>query len=1556
LKGVKRIIEKHFNEETTFNAMTDVAGFTVVVKDYETLIKMAEEVTKDGTVVRVKDRYKEPINGYQDFLLNVRTADGFVGEIQLTVEQMYQAKQNFGGHALYDVTRAMNLAIGKELTKKQCDHDKEILGEISKKFYGKATGLVYSAARATASSLDMASPSFQQYSSKNGVGDKVLSAFTLNNLEPLLANSWSFQFTNPVMDGSSTEAGTESGRLQAGGGLTGHVPENVQTGLPSTVGAAGLDEDLTNRKSGIVEAGASSSAKSATFVPSSNSIAGNEENVKGKNDKSLFQLTQEEAEEQSLEFPTWQKWKEAAEVEDIFGLDAVWPDGMTGPERNAWFKRTFDAARSKKGHAAQTVSEGALTSSQIDDKLLNKWRDVENLEAWLTDLNEACRENPNEGKAQDKEDAVIREQRAALRDRIRREVHPAVLMAAQRAARGKGLSTTQRRQVMTLLERGIAFYRDLYTDITGDPEFTRYAENEIQENRFTETAGTSDLSISQKQRLAKQLQNEDIRKKYETGQITTTEVRKHIENLDEERKAVESRLRKAEAELDEDRRQLRDNEREIFERGRDLARNEETLLHYEQEIVRLEEELAKQKAKTGRVQAEERTKRIKAYETRIEKLTAKARELRADVRHARAETKVNISWVRAEEALAKDMALGRLRAELKSNDAERRAAERIIAERKTKTKAILKPPAANVWHTYREKIKAIQDAFLGEVNPTNQGKNVTWNKKPMPVAEFRQKVASGEIDIGLMDKRLRDRVNRIDINEITDSELDALLRERQSLEAEGKAIWEQKEARRKLEVESDIAGVHESLKAIQAEGKDAAAKRMQKYRAAGTTQEAQAIRDQANSKFKEHWWEGWKDFNLFKAVDGWKEGKVFDLLRRESLTAKRNKLNEADRRIGEVFEFIAKQQGIKKIEKVQDYIQALQKKTVEVKGLGPDGKAQVLTVPELMLMETGLNNKYMSEAILFGNFLSQTERDEIADMKKDAAANDTALYEQAKERSQREAASAGEKTFKRPMKETPGMDQVQQYVNDIRATKRALAMQAIRENLSESELAVAGEIVRNFSDNFPRVREVFFEMSNQDVGEQNFYLPILHTTSQGTKTANQEIQEALNVGTVQVNISADKGMMLDRVNIAPEHQTSIELDIFKVFFKGVEREEHFAAFGPYIRRMNAIFKQDNYGAGAMQEDLSIMYGDWALKRIREYINILAAPESARNKTAEGWLDMATGKAALAEIGFNVASYIAQYPQSWAGFIGPVTPLDLLGAVVKGISDPKTFKALVLEKSTAMRHRVINYADEYISRMKESGKFSAAQIKLAAAAMKMQAIADWQTVSTGWYAVYSKELRNGATEEAAIARADNVVYETQPDMEETELSPAFRGGKLPKALTRYGGPLNVVWNQLTFGIPYAIKNRQIANIVSLYAAFGLANLLVALARGKFSDDDDDAEDKLRKGAYYILASPLAESVPLISDLTSWAAERVITGQKTYLYPKNLVPMGESAARAVVELAEIDKATDKEAAIKKAAWDVLTTGMYLTGLPANQARKIKQAFEDKDLRPVIGYRKK
>jgi hypothetical protein len=364
-----------------------------------------------------------------------------------------------------------------------------------------------------------------------------------------------------------------------------------------------------------------------------------------------------------------------------------------------------------------------------------------------------------------------------------------------------------------------------------------------------------------------------------------------------------------------------------------------------------------------------------------------------------------------------------------------------------------------------------------------------------------------------------------------------------------------------------------------------------------------------------------------------------------------------------------------------------------------------------------------------------------------------------------------------------------------------------------------------------------------------------------------------------------------------------------------------------------------------------MYGKWALKRIQEHINILATPDSVRSDTAENMLNLLSGNAAMAEIGFNVASFLAQYPQSIASFMGEINIGRYLLAALDYLKAPKLFNETVREKSTVMRRRVFNYAKEYLQQMEKEGKLKGAQLTLAKAAMKMQEIADWQTVSIGWWAVYQKEVNsNGGNEEAAIAQADKVVLDTQPTMDETELPPYLRGGKghLPKALVRYAVPLNVVWNQITYGIPFMIKNKGLGSAVSLYAGLAIANTIVAAMRGKLSDDDDDPVAAARKIAYYAVLSPVAESVPLVSDLVSWTAERVVTGKKIPLLQSKLYPMAETVGKAGVEWFEQN--------YQKAAWDSLIASLYAAGLPASQIKKIKTALEEGTFWPVIGFNTK
>jgi hypothetical protein len=1282
----------------------------------------------------------------------------------------------------------------------------------------------------------------------------------------------------------------------------------------------------------------------------------------------LFQLTDDEIREEALRYPSPQAWREAAEDDVIFGLDPVFPEGMSGAEAEAWFTAKWEEAQGIRRDEAGKVLEEApvLTSNEIDRRLLETWADEAGLVKWLKAIHTARQEDPYSGQAVDEADAAVREEEGALRARINREVHPSILMAAQRVSRGRQLDPKVRKQVMTLLERGIGYYRDLYVEITGDPEFAAYARNEIEVDRYVEAVRGKDLSVAQKQRLAKELRDEDIQKKYEAGQLSDEDMEQYIETLREKGKGLESKLRAAEAALAENDARLREDERAYYRLRQEIARDEETLANYEKEIVSLEEALAKQKALNKEERSKARDGKIRKYEDRIGSLMYKERALREALASAREEARKGTATVKADAALAASMAVGRAKAEAARNEKERRAAKRLLEDRRRRVERLLKKPGPGILLEKKYKIMALQAAFLAGVNPVNKGKKVQWDKdeKAIPVAEFRQKVLNGEIDTGILDKRLLDRVFRRDLNELFDSDLDALITEIESLEAEGRAAWKEIEARRVHEAASAIARIGEEQNRLRAEGKTKAAKRYIKYLAAKTTEEQKKIADSADSKFTKMLWEGWKDANLFRHMDGEAEGVIYELFRKDGNAAKRQKYQQMDRRIGEIIQAAGKA-GM--MDKDGNVSAALRQKKVLVEGLGPGGITQTMTVPEMMLAEVALKNEKMKAAMLYGNFLSADEKWDFQKRMKEAGWLDDAERKKAVKKAKREAKERGGK-YQPPMKANTERDAIWEEIHQAGARKETLLKKALAENLTDKERGVAQAIVDNFGDNFDRIKDVFFEMFNQDVGSQDFYLPMIHTTATGEKTGHEEMAEALNIGTAKVNISVDKGMLLDRQDIPPWGQTPIELDIFKVFFKGVEREEHFAAFAPYIRKLNAIFKQGNHGAGALQEKLTVMYGKFAMERLRNHINVLAAPESVRRDTAERMLDGLSGKAAMAEIGFNVASYLAQYPQSIAGFGGHVRPGEMLGAIVDYLKNPRLFDETVREKSTVMRRRVINYAQEYYNKMKESGKFTAAQLRIAKAAMKMQEIADTQTVSIGWWAVYQKEVKaNGGNEEAAIARADEVVLDTQPTMDETELSPIFSGRSgLPKALVRYGAPLNVVWNQLSYpiasmisgGIPNAIKNGTLQRLVGVYTAFGIANALVALMRGKFGDDDDDLEDKIRLLAYYVIASPIAESVPLVSNFTGPLATQAFTGKREWVLPQRPMPMAELGLQAGQEWiagANEENRKKREALLKKALRDTIFTGMYGTGLPVNQVRKILTAKDEGSFWPVIGFRR-
>lgn len=112
VKGGDRLLVKHVYENATPSMpngdpskMQDLVRGSLVVNKPADIAAAVAAVHANFDVVRMKDRFKEPIPGsnYKDVLMNVRLPNGAIGEIQVHIPEMIAAKDV--GHKLYEISR-----------------------------------------------------------------------------------------------------------------------------------------------------------------------------------------------------------------------------------------------------------------------------------------------------------------------------------------------------------------------------------------------------------------------------------------------------------------------------------------------------------------------------------------------------------------------------------------------------------------------------------------------------------------------------------------------------------------------------------------------------------------------------------------------------------------------------------------------------------------------------------------------------------------------------------------------------------------------------------------------------------------------------------------------------------------------------------------------------------------------------------------------------------------------------------------------------------------------------------------------------------------------------------------------------------------------------------------------------------------------------------------------------------------------------------------------------------------------------------------------------------
>jgi hypothetical protein len=107
LKGRDRTLEK-INTEYDGDAsrITDLARSSIVCDNPQQIQEALGALKSEFNVVRLKDRFQAPVNGYRDMLINLEMPNGHIVEVQLHLRGVLDVK-NGVGHQLYEQTRSI---------------------------------------------------------------------------------------------------------------------------------------------------------------------------------------------------------------------------------------------------------------------------------------------------------------------------------------------------------------------------------------------------------------------------------------------------------------------------------------------------------------------------------------------------------------------------------------------------------------------------------------------------------------------------------------------------------------------------------------------------------------------------------------------------------------------------------------------------------------------------------------------------------------------------------------------------------------------------------------------------------------------------------------------------------------------------------------------------------------------------------------------------------------------------------------------------------------------------------------------------------------------------------------------------------------------------------------------------------------------------------------------------------------------------------------------------------------------------------------------------------
>jgi len=581
--------------------------------------------------------------------------------------------------------------------------------------------------------------------------------------------------------------------------------------------------------------------------------------------------------------------------------------------------------------------------------------------------------------------------------------------------------------------------------------------------------------------------------------------------------------------------------------------------------------------------------------------------------------------------------------------------------------------------------------------------------------------------------------------------------------------------------------------------------------------------------------------------------------------------------------------------------------------LGGDLGKHTFTAAELIGFISATRDDYSRAAVMYGNLLSENERGPY----------------------QRQGITRDD------------MEPLLEMAEERYAKVEAAAQRLITENPNYLQLLAA--IDEDFTAGGIRLSDALTRYNNSFMPIVEHYFPMNRQAAVSASTADAQLaRELMGSSSGAFKVFVEKGFTNKRVEIPPQYQTAIKLDILGVWSDAINKEEHFIAYGQLVKDLNGIYKQSRQVIDAIQN----RYGRKAVDYINKYINELANPNHERIKSSmDNFIKTMRGNTAAAYLAWKTSGIVKQFITSPAPFFGYMNPIEYWGVFVEYATHRGTLWNEIKELSEHMEHRSANLLTDIVkeqAKQKFDNKLDAAISQFNKRGMEGLEWIDNMCVAPGWLVLFRKEHKRLTRENShgnlsekdirvkAAQYADDITRATQPSSRVDDLAPLFKTeSELGKAMLQFTASLNVIWQNIRYDLPQMIRDRRYKNAVGTVMGYAIAGIILGAVTAGFNDDDDEAM-KAKKLAWWT-TTQFTDAFPIIGSEATHFAERIITGKMQYRSGINLLPTLESAMRAGETTAKVFHTGEFDKLLKAAAQATEAAGIY-KGLPVSGVKEL------------------